>query len=258
MNSFLKHTPRLVLAALMVTLSGTTMSSVATTKATFTDTAATSAATFTTGTVDLSIKASTSATEDCTTGVTGNDSSALSQVFDSTIKPGTAGRKLYTICLKNEGTLPATVALSTTLASPSPDANHATALKKNMKIRIHKNITTAATGGTTGGTCTQGLATDLTAATLDSTDETSVLLAPTALDGSISFSGLSMVAGAEVKLCVSIALGDNGGGWSIPATATYDKDDATLTACPNTGDANCYSVQGASFTAAFSFTGTNT
>ncbi len=229
MNSILKHTPKLVLAALMVTLSGTTMSSVATTKAAFTDTATASSANFTTGTVNLSVKTGTG-TINCTTGgpISTDDSASVGAVFTTTSKPGDL--TVTAVCLENFGTLPLTWGLATPTFSGEVNrvAGGSLALKGTLKGRV----TTPATPAT-------ACVASLTAAGADTGSETTVGASAvlTSLTVPAGVQALTAAGGAtpRVKLCFT---------FNIPSGTADDFDQVS-------------SIQGSSFDAAFLFAGTN-
>ena len=183
--------PSMVLAAALVTLSGTSMAGVSTTRANFTDTAAAGTATFTTGTVDVALQIG-AANLDCSTG-TFDEAQSLGTIF-SLMKPGDVLTKA--VCVKNVGTL----AINYTQAAPTTGGN--ATLPTKIKVRITKASSSSAT-----------CATGLDAAGANAGADTQV--SATATLAAIAVTSQSLATSAVDKLCYTFAL---------PNTVTDDKD----------------------------------
>ena len=194
MNIF-KNAPSMVLAAALVTLSGTSMAGVASTRAAFTDTAAAGTATFTTGTVDIALQIG-AAGLDCSTG-TFDESQSLGTIF-SNMKPSDVLTKA--VCVKNVGTL----AVNYTQAAPTITGS--SALAGQVKVRITKASSSSAT-----------CATGLDAAGANAGADTQI--SATATLSAIAVTSQSLATSAVDKLCYTFAL---------PNTVTDDKDAGPL------------------------------
>lgn len=220
MNIF-KNAPSMVLAAALVTLSGTSMAGVASTRAAFTDTATAGSATFTTGTVDLSVQTG-AANVDCTTGSFA-DSGSVGAVFTSTTKPSDIVVKA--ICIKNVGTLDVNYTMAApTFSAESPTAPKAQALEGTIKVRISKAVSNSAT-------CETGI----TAAGADVSLGTDTSVSSSALLNAAAISSRALTAGSTEKICFA---------FNLPSGTSDDIDGGTT-------------IQGASFTAAFAFAAVN-
>lgn len=214
----LKNPATLATAALVLTLAGTGIAGVASTRAAFTDTATAGSATFTTGTVDLSVQV-VAANGDCTTGSFA-DTGSIGAIFTSTSKPGDLTQKA--ICVKNVGTLD----VNYTMAAPTISSETgSTNLKTTMKVRISKAATNTST-------CEAGI----TAAGADATLSSDSNVANAATVAAVTIgSNQALTAGSTHKLCFH---------FNLPSGTSDDIDSVG-------------SIQGASFSAAFAFAGVN-
>lgn len=230
----LKNLPMVLMAALLVTVSGGVMAGQGT-QAAFTD-VATASATFTAGTVDIALANANIDCDDAGNTYLDSNGTSVATLFSTTLaKPGTFSTGF--LCIKNEGSLPLQWGLASVVSNGTTVTGD---LKGDMKARIW-SLTSAASTDTTacidgftaaGGDVTltggvqAGLANELYTSALLSTN-------PSITAGATTL----MSAGAFMKVCVSVVL---------PTTVTDSDPDATTT------------KQGQVVTGAFTITGNQT